>query len=259
MVMNYIYILLDPTSNHVTSRGLGVLHLKKAMKKLPRNLVLLSSPKDMGSFDDYTRFELIRGEKSVSDFLIEQESVAHPHVKWIDYDSQELLHQLDPGEIAEMLYLSHANRHWHSPFFYKLQNNYVCLPMENYLVKVYYRYINEFFYQLALRIKGCVEDSGVGKRPLFFLSSSLSTKEIPLPSLEIIEELRPLLYEGAIFDFSKVDWARQSDLVIPIYLAEDQVDETINRLSEAKLLAKLTYDSAKGWSIKELSNEIFGG
>ena len=259
---NYLYVLLDPTSNHVTTRGVGLKFLTKAMKKLPRNIVLLSGAKAQGSFDDYTRFEVIRGEKSVGDFINCQEFLPLPTVKWVDYDSQELFHQLTPGEIAEMLYLAHANRHWHSPFFYKLQNNYVCLPMENQLVKIYYRYINEFYYQLALSFKRCLQlQRRPEKRSIFFLNQvAMPKQKIQEPSVYFIKSLLHLLYEGVIFDFSQAYATDKTGMHIPVYLAEDQVDETMRQLTHAKLMATITYSRQGEWVLSDhSSNAIFGG
>ncbi|MBA5770603.1 hypothetical protein H3285_29620, partial [Escherichia coli] len=69
---------------------------------------------------------------------------------WIDFEDVELLNQLTPQEVAEMLYLAHTRRHLRSPFYYKLQNNFVYLTREDGRYnKVYYRNLNHFYMLLS--------------------------------------------------------------------------------------------------------------
>ena len=64
----------------------------------------------------------------------------------------EFLHQLTPQEIADLLYISHANTHLHSPFFYKLQNNFIFLNLAQDFTKVYYRKMDDFYQQLSYQL-----------------------------------------------------------------------------------------------------------
>lgn len=255
---NYIYVLLDTTTNQVDTRGIGLHYLWEAMKQPVNNVLILSGPKNIGGFDDYTRFEVIRGSQACDEFIQQQIKTAKYNVKWVDYESQEFLHQLTPGEIAELLYLEHTNRHWHSPFFYKLQNNYVCLPGENNIMRCYYRHISEFFYQLAHQLRDAVQPYET-RRSLFSLSSYTRHHEVAVPSPSVIKALRPLLYEGVVFDLSEM--RIKGKLEIPIYLAEDRVDEVLLQLSKAERLGTLIYSPRhKEWRLESAFNsESFGG
>lgn len=257
MFENYIYVLVDSVSNHVLSRGIQFNHFQKAMNRKPQNLLLLSGPKNLGIFDEYTRFNVIRGEAKVTDFLTEQTNLNYPNVKWIDFNSPELYHQLTPDEIAELLYLAHANRHLRSPFFYKLQNNYVCLPLENKQLKVYYRHINEFYFQLSNIIREKTQQQRMERKSLFSLRQSFAKnhRNVVIPSMELMQSLRPLLYEGVILDFKQVDTNVNDPITIPIYLAEDQLDEIMERRLETELLGKLLYyEKEERWAL-ELTRE----
>ena len=262
MIENYIYILVDEVSNHVLSRGLGLAYLQRSMKKKPQNLLVLSCQKDYGQADDHTHFKLIRGERSVQDFLSGQSRLAFPDTKWVDYYSQELLHQLTPGEIAELLYLGHVNRHLHSPFFYKLQNNYVFLPMANGILKTYYRDVKEFYFQLANVIRDKLLAQRPERRSLFgWRSHNLGEEaKIPLPPMAVMQEIRPLLTEGVIFDFSQLTWREDQAMAIPLLLAEDQVDDILQR-KQTVLLAKLSYSMKdKKWAFERIADaNLFGG
>lgn len=258
LIQDYIYVFLDATNNQVTTKGVGLHHIRKAIKRTPRNIVLLSGPKETGLFDDYTRFETIRGEKNIINFFSEQNKLPEPNVTWLDYASQELFHQLTPGEISELLYLAHANRHLHSPFFYKLQNNYVCLPMGDGFVKMYYRYINEFYYQLISIIKDIIQEIKIEKRPFFSLRHV--AVNIAMPTMEFMQKLRPLMYEGVLFDFTRISPSGDA-IHIPIYLAEDQVTETINKINQSERIATLSYmQQTQQWQLEtKFSTESLGG
>ncbi len=53
--------------------------------------------------------------------------------------------------------------HLHSPFFYKLQNNFVFFDLQDGLTRVYYRYLDEFYRILADKItRVCLRQT---KRP----------------------------------------------------------------------------------------------
>lgn len=263
MFENYIYALVDSVSNHVLSRGIQFNHFQTAMNRKPQNLLLLNGPDDLGVFDDYTRFNVINGEEKVKEFLIEQAKLTNPNVKWIDFNSIELYHQLTPDEIAELLYLAHANRHLRSPFFYKLQNNYVCLPLENKQLKVYYRHINEFYFQLSNVIRERTQQQKIDKKLLFSLRSTVARqhRNVVIPSMGLMQSLRPLLYEGVILDFKLVSTNVNGPIIIPIYLAEDQLDHIVDRHLQTELLGNLLYfEKEERWALElNRDNAPIGG
>ncbi|AMB99202.1 hypothetical protein AWM75_03915 [Aerococcus urinaehominis] len=104
---------------------MGLRYFNQTCTHDVKNLVIIDTRQSIGQFDELTHFNVLRGRDQVQDFLANEARYPNPRVKWIDYKSQELFHQLRAGEIAEILYLAHMNQQLHSPFFYKLQNNYI--------------------------------------------------------------------------------------------------------------------------------------
>ena len=51
-------------------------------------------------------------------------------IKWIDFSDVTMLKELTPLEISELLYFGHMKNSLHSPFFYKLQNDFVFLNLQ---------------------------------------------------------------------------------------------------------------------------------
>lgn len=258
MFENYIYVLIDPTSNHVLSRGIQYNHFQEAMNRKPQNIMLFNELDDLGFVDDYTRFNVIVGESKVNQFLTEQAQLMHPKLKWIDFNSIELYHQLTPDEIAELLYFAHANKHLRSPFFYKLQNNYVCLPIESNQQKVYYRHINEFYFQLSNVIRDKTQSLKVDRKSIFSLRQVVTkpTWKVVMPSMELMQQLRQLLYEGVVFDFKSIVTGSNGPTIIPIYLAEDQIDVVVEN-KKMELLGQLLYfEKEERWALELPSEDV---
>ena len=65
-------------------------------------------------------------------------------MRWIDFTDLTMIKELSALEISELLYLGHMKTHLHSPFFYKLQNNFVYFDLGDDLLRVYYRYMKNF-------------------------------------------------------------------------------------------------------------------
>ena len=63
-----------------------------------------------------------------------------------------MVKELTPLEISELLYFGHMKTHLHSPFFYKLQNNFVYFDLKDQRSRVYYRYLEEYYRILADKI-----------------------------------------------------------------------------------------------------------
>ncbi len=149
--MQSIYVHLDSISNHVLSSSVNFQPAVLTQNEVPKNLLLLKGRSPLATYDDYTGFYYIKDEKKIIAFLEEIQNSATEY-NWIDFESLEFLHQLTPQEIADLLYISHANTHLHSPFFYKLQNNFIFLNLGQEFTKVYYRKMDDFYRQLAAQL-----------------------------------------------------------------------------------------------------------
>lgn len=253
MEHDYIYVHLDSVSNSVLSKGISFSNYKEIVQQSLKNLLLLNATKDIGEFDSYTGFRMIRGEQKVEEFLTSE--AYQRYVKqagnWIDFQNLELLHELTPVEISELLYIAHAHSSLHSPFYYKLQNNFILLTLPDGFTKIYCRDLNlfyEFFArEITKRVNQCVNE----RRKLF-----KKQKTIAMIPFEITHQLTPLLKEGVVLSFSKIS-ARDTVSEIKVYLVEDRVRNLQSQMKESELMALLLYNHEKQeWTIEEMQTLV---
>lgn len=242
--MESIYVHYDSVSNHIVSSGVRFSTNTIPPILIPKNILLLKGKSKHAIYDDYTGFSYIR-EGKVREFLLEENLVAD--FNWIDFESIEFLHQLTPQEVADLLYISHTNTHLHSPFFYKLQNNYIYLTMEEQFTKVYYRKIQQFFLLLSKDLTKQMREvvNGFQKR-LFFKKQ----KEIQPISAEQLMQSSAWFKEGLIF---APQYAVQENTryKIPIFVAEDHYQDAVHMKERNEHIGFISYDDELGeWEVQ---------
>lgn len=119
--------------------------------------------KSIGTYDNHIGFQVIKGQENVKAFF-RKDGQSSAMGKWIDFVNVDMLHLLTPIEISEILYIAHAHTHLHSPFYYKLQNNYIYLTLPNGFIKMYYRYLEQFHELFAEAINKLKEKVNEKKR-----------------------------------------------------------------------------------------------
>lgn len=246
---DFIYVHLDSVSNSVLSKEINFSSYKNIVQQPLKNLLLLNATKDIGEYDSHTGFRVIRGAQKVEEFLDSEDY--HIYIKklgkWIDFQNLELLHELTPVEISELLYIAHAYTSLHSPFYYKLQNNFILLTLSEGFTKIYCRDLTLFYdflaHEMTDKLNECINE----KRILF-----KKQKKIAKIPVELTHELTPLLREGAALSFAKVT-SRDTVSEIGVYLVEDRVRNLRSQMKESELMSLVLYDHKKQeWSIKEL-------
>lgn len=242
------YVHLDTITNAVLSKGFTMNEYKDAVKRPIKNILLLNAPKGVGEYDPHTGFRMIRGIAKIQEYFERSQHVIDDSSKWIDFESVELMRQLTPDEIAELLYIAHAHTHLHSPFYYKLQNNYIHLTLPEAMTKVYYRNLDQFYSLLSINITNNVEKKLNDKRNKFIFKKTKMITRIPVSE---VKELLPLLKEGVVFSFKKLK-IKQEVYEIPIYLAEDRLKFVDRDFSEKDLLGNLCFDEKnQKWFFKK--------
>ncbi|MGX7420494.1 hypothetical protein ACWOFR_17105 [Carnobacterium gallinarum] len=246
MATEYIYVYLDSVTNHVLSKGMDMDNFQYSLKQTPKNILLLDAKKGVGEFESHTGFRIIRGRENVHRHFDECSKSPEKMSKWIDFESLELLRQLTPVEISELLYIAHAHTHLHSPFYYKLQNNFIYLTLPDAMTKVYYRYLDQYFTLLSLSLTNALTVKINEKRSFFQKPQEIKT--IPI---EMVKQLIPYLKEGALFSLKQLE-VHGDSYDIPIFLAEDRLREVGNPFPEQDRLATICYNRGSGvWSIHE--------
>ncbi|MDT1940798.1 MULTISPECIES: hypothetical protein [Carnobacterium] len=246
MASEYIYVHLDSVTNHVLSKGITVVDFQQTLKKIPNNILLLNTEKGIGEYETHTGFRIVRDRENVRRFL-EEAGRSEIKYKWVDFENLELLRQLTPVEISELLYIAHAHTHLHSPFYYKLQNNYIYLTLSDGMNKVYYRYLDQFYNLLGKSIREALE-SKINEKRNFFQKSKVIEK---LP-LETIKEIVPYLKEGVLLSLKHVT-VEGDCYCIPIYLLEDRLRAiNTNSFSGKDLVGVVCYNQETGsWTVEE--------
>lgn len=221
---------------------------KDAVKRPIKNILLLNAPKGVGEYDPHTGFRMIRGIARIQEYFERSQHVIDDSSKWIDFESVELMRQLTPVEISELLYIAHAYTHLHSPFYYKLQNNYIHLTLPEAMTKVYYRNLDQFYSLLSINITTNMEKKINDKRNKFIFKKTKMITRIPVSE---VKDLLPLLKEGVVFSFKKLK-IKQEIYEIPIYLAEDRLKFVDRDFPEKDLLGNLCFDEKnQNWFFKE--------
>ena len=243
-MMQSIYVHLDSISNHVLSSSIYFQPAVLTQNEVPKNLLLLKGRSPLSTYDDYTGFYYIKDEKKILEFLEEIQNSATEY-NWIDFESLEFLHQLTPQEIADLLYISHANTHLHSPFFYKLQNNFIFLNLGQEFTKVYYRKMDDFYRQLAAQLTNKMSEEMTRLNRRLFFNQEKNAKELPV---ELMKELVTYFKVGMVFSTERITKEIQK-YTIPLYIAEDRYHVMENVYIKDNLFGQLIYHEEQGWTL----------
>lgn len=236
MADEMLYVHYETVSNYVLSKGISVKDDTKLVRKVPDNLLLIDGRKSVGTFDNHTGFQIIKGPDNVKAFFQNGMDKPDSFGKWIDFVNVEMLHLLTPIEISEILYIAHAHAHLHSPFYYKLQNNYIYLTLPNGFTKMYYRYLEQFHDLLAEAITERMTEK-VNQKKRFFQKDRV-VKPFPVES---VKEFIPIFKEGAVISFKQM--RHDNGLYfIPLFIAEDRYASVGSYFNEKDSVGTIIYD-----------------
>ena len=231
---NLVYVHIDTISNAVMTQGIHTRDFYQGIVHQPKNLLLLNSSSSFGEFESHTGLKVVRGTESVNRFF---QTVSKSRLtddnKWIDFTDLELIKTLTPLEISELLYFGHMKTHLHSPFFYKLQNNFVFFDLEECVTRTYYRYLDEFYRILASRT---------------FFRKAQPVEKLPA---ELLKSIRDLLRDGLVFNFEQAGFTNNA-FMIPLTAVENsRVFQTNLTLPANNFLGNLIYHTdQRKWSLE---------
>ena len=230
-----IYVHHEPLAHLFLTYGISASDLLNSHQKLPEHLLLLPPVNEQEQIDPHTWFNVINGKDQVRDFLRSKEGQTRC---WLDYSRSRFLQELTPNEIAELLYLGHAKTHLNSPFYYKLQNELVYLPMRNGTVNMYLRHESLFEAFLAAAINKYLRR--IANEQPFWLR--LRQQHFSHLSHGAYTQLLPLLEDGVVFDFRHVQFSRER-ITIPLLALHERFipdgifpDETARKLGKLVLM-----------------------
>ena len=232
-----VYVHYDSVTNHVMTRAISLNSSDFDLQYIPNNLILAEAPADFGRYDVQTNFKILRGKTEVLNYMETCYNKGLRMSNWIDFESIELMHQLMPNEIAELLYLFHSSTILRSAFFYKLQNNYVFLTLPNGLNKTYYRHVTHFYPRFQRVITEQTEEVVNEGRPKFF-SKREQVEAVPI---ELVTEIAPLFASGLKVNFTQA-YLERTEWHIPLMIIEDELTLLTQKQALNEAVGMLIYD-----------------
>ncbi|RAK13854.1 hypothetical protein B0I26_1464 [Anoxybacillus vitaminiphilus] len=232
------YINAFPETNEIIYYG---MELKEFLNYAPieiNHLLLLEAEYFGRGFSSRKKFEIV--DKEEMDDFLKEHVYSYGNFCWVDFNQKENVEELEPMEIAELLYLGHMFKPLKSPFFERIDNRYAYLAHDDgWYCKLYCRYLDDFKEIIANKVIGMVSTSK--RRKIYAFSEELK------------QVLFSLAVDGLLIDFSNT--LRSSNSIeIPIYTIGKfiDMDEMYNGLrrhiGRSRYSAKLVHKNKK-WSI----------
>lgn len=227
------------------TRGIDLTVTDFARQYMPQNIILANAPEEFGRYDVQTDFKILRGQDEVYDYFDLCHKEGRRLSNWIDFDSVDMMHQLAPVEISELLYLFHASKALRSPFFYKLQNNYVYLTLPNGLNKTYYRHMTHFYPRFQRALSEHMTQL-LNENRAWFHKRMKPANRLPI---DLLEALSPLFVSGLKIDFKQAHLT-DDQWHLPLFIIEDELTNLTRNLSLDQAIGSLIYQSERGqWDL----------
>lgn len=190
------------------------------------NLLITDGQFITNGFNYHWNFETAEGKEGILE-LTEEDIYGLGNFHWIDYSNEEALNQCTPEEQAEVLYLSHFCKPLKSPFFDRINNQFVYLAHDDgWFCKLYCRDLSTFKEIIANKIIGAV-------------STNKRRKIYPM-SDEVKNQLFEFTKEGLLIDFSHIFRdSRSVGLYFYVIGHYKNMDEMYNNLERNKQRAKV--------------------
>ena len=241
-----LYIHYDSVTNHVMTRAINLTVEDFSPKYFPNHMILAEAPADFGRYDATTNFKILKDQDEIESYF---NAVVKDKLRlsnWMDFESVEAMHQLTPNEIAELLYLFHANKSLRSAFFYKLQNNYVYLTLPNGLNKVYYRHVNHFYPRMQRVLQERMYELVNESQHLFFMKKT----PVKMMADPTIEQVAPLFSMGLKVNFAQ-SFQKGTSWYVPLNIIEDQLTLLTKDQQPSEHIGFIIYDTiSEHWDVE---------
>lgn len=232
------YINAFPENNELVYYGMQLNEFIKYAPVEINKLLILEGEYYGRGFRSKTKLEVVENDEM--DEFLGEDVYSYGDFSWVDFDERDNVENLEPQELAELLYLGHMFKPIKSPFFDKIQNRYAYLAHDDgWFCRLYCREYSDFKEIICNKIIDTV-------------STSKRRKIYPF-SEEVKEELLNLAKDGLLIDFNNFLKLERS-IEIPIYTIGKflDMDEMYNDLqrhtSRAKYSAYLVHKNKK-WVI----------
>ncbi|WP_461214635.1 hypothetical protein [Lacticaseibacillus sp. GG6-2] len=230
-----IYVHYEPLAHMFLTAGISASDVLTATPTPIRHLLLLPPINEDEFIDPHTGFNEISGVEAVATFLRGKDA---RNRSWLDYQHGTYLRELMPTEIAELLYLGHAKTHIQPPFYYKLQNNLVFLPLRNDMVTMYCRQVTFFSKTLAASIVKHLRWAA-NDQPFWLRLRQQHFQSVPE---KVLAQLLPNLEDGVLFDFGGGIFSRDTVRIPLMSLVDRFVPDQPLDMETATQIGELVLD-----------------
>ena len=233
---SFYYISIDIEKNKVFSCGGKFSDFISFISIKPENILLMKGNFYEGHWNN--KIGLDYADKDNINDLILDDVYSYGDFVWVDYEDKDLIDNISPMELAELLYISHMKIPLNTPFLKSLNNNYIYLAHDdNYWTKIYMKNI----YDYKKVIEGNVLKKLKGRK-----------KEIsPIPQY-IMNLIFDGACEGILIDFENTYYINGSTGVniykMGKYENYDQIHDVFERKKDCRNLITLEYRKKK-WEI----------
>ena len=234
----YLYINACHSKRFIRYTGLEFWEFMRSVPSGVDRLLLLEPTVYTG---DRSKTGFVAMENERFEQLLHEDVHAYGNFTWVDYDKREHVEQLQPVEIAELLYLMHMGQPLNSPFIDRIKNRFVYLAHDDgWYGKLYCRTFEDFGEIVAGKIR-------------FMVQCASGADCVVLPTV-LQNELLDLSKDGLMMDFQNL--RSGEEMGIPLYLLGDiaDADGMMNKYRqlkhEGKPFGRIIY--ANGcWTIEE--------
>lgn len=191
------------------------------------NLLVTDGSYITNHFNRSWGLETAKGKEEIIE-LSKEDIYGLGNFHWLDYCNEESLNQCTPEEKAEVLYLSHFGRPLKTPFFDRINNQFVYLAHDDgWYCKLYCKEMNVFKEIIANKI---IDSVSTNKR----------RKIYPMAE-EIKDELLEMTKNGLLIDFSSI-YRDDRSIGLRFYTIGHftDMDEMYNNLERNKHRAEIT-------------------
>ncbi len=212
-----LYVKAFPQENKVVFSGIQFAEFMKYVEKPIDNLLLIE---DNYFGEKYAfNFALVEDEKLLED-LTKEDVYNYGEFCFVDYATPQRIHDLKDEEIAELLYMGHMFKAFHSPFIESLGNDFCYLGRDDgWSCTLYCKNMYDFMHVLCNKI----------------IVNDISRENTYKSSKDLQEKLLELATKGLLIDLNEV-FHKEEGLEVKLYVVGSisYMDDVLNNWEELK-------------------------
>lgn len=229
-IRDLLYMSYDNKLKRVISYGMEFNEFIRSLTSKPENVLVLQGY--YGTKFDFTTSCEYCSREDLEEF-IQEDVYSYGNFSWIDFEREEALKELEPYEVAELLYLGKLWKPVNETYFKKLNNRFAYMAHDD-------GWVNHTYYNKIRDFKEVI--SGVIRDKLYRIYD-FKTEEI---KEHILDKIIQLCIEGCAIDLMRLEKGEGDSLSVPIFILGEYTDMdavyTICREQEIAVDFELKYE-----------------